>query len=77
MCDGSLHNKGVHLNVYAFDPVSVQHLIDALTNMGLVCTIHKHKAGPRIYISANSAQRLRELVLPYMVPSMMYKLPSS
>lgn len=77
MCDGSLQGKGVHLSVYGFDMISVGHLLTALADMGLVCTIHHHSAGPRIFIPSTYMPRLRELVVPHMVPSMMYKLPKS
>lgn len=40
----------------------------------LKCTIHKHPAGPRIYIMAESMDQLRQLVLPHVVPSMHSKL---
>ena len=74
MGDGSKQNHGLHLSVYAFSDKDVQLLMDALTQMGLECSIHNHAMGPRIYIPKGSMPRLVELVSPFMVPNMMYKL---
>lgn len=78
MDDGSLQGGGLHLNVYGFDTESVARLMAVLQDkFGLKCTIHKHKSHgmtPRIYILASSMDRLRTLVMPYMLPSMKYKL---
>lgn len=42
---------------------------------GLICSIHKiGKIQYRIYINAKSKNKLREIVMPYIVPSMLYKL---
>lgn len=77
ICDGSKQNGGLHLNVYGFDPSSVDRLLAVLREkFSLQCTIHKHKAGPRIYIKKGSMPHLRSLVTPYMVPSMIYKISS-
>jgi hypothetical protein len=75
MGDGSRQGSGLHLNVYGFDPASVDRLMHVLTvKFGLICTVHGHSAGPRIYVHKESMPRLRELVLPHMVPMMHYKL---
>lgn len=74
MGDGSKQNSGLHLSVYAFTDKDVQLLVDALVKMGLECTIHMHTKGPRIYIPKGSMAHLIELVSPFMVPDMMYKL---
>lgn len=43
MDDGSKQNKGMHLNVYAFDKEGVNNLIETLSNKyGFVCSIHYH-----------------------------------
>ncbi len=75
MCDGSKHNKGLHLNTYGFDQDSVNRLIMVLeTKFEVECTIHKHKSGPRIYIPQGSIDKVRVLVKLYMIPSMVYKI---
>ena len=54
MDDGSLQNKGLHLNTYGFSNKDVLKLKSTLENMfgenTLKCSIHKHKKGERIYI---------------------------
>lgn len=75
MDDGSKQGKGLHLNCYAFNQASLELLLEALrTKYSLTCNIHNHKAGKRIYIQAESMPALRDLVRPYFVPSMLYKL---
>jgi len=57
MDDGSLQNKGLHLNTYNFTNEEVLILKRTLENMfldicnnALKCSIHKHSKGPRIYV---------------------------
>lgn len=54
MDDGSIQNKGLHLNTYAFNLEEILKLKSTLENMFgdnlLKCSIHKHKKGYRIYI---------------------------
>lgn len=55
MDDGSLQNKGLHLNTYGFTYEEVVLLKTTLENMFgqnfmLKCSIHNHKKGYRIYI---------------------------
>lgn len=75
MSDGSRQGIGLHLNVYSFDLESVNRLLHVLrVKFDLTCTIHKHKAGPRIYIHKRSIPHLRSLVTSHMVPNIVYKL---
>lgn len=43
---------------------------------GLKCTLHKASNGKgyRIYISRHSVDKVIEIVLPYLTPSMYYKV---
>jgi hypothetical protein len=54
MDDGSIQNKGLHLNTYGFTSKDILILKKTLENMfgenSLKCSIHKHKKGERIYI---------------------------
>jgi type VI protein secretion system component VasA len=54
MGDGSLHNKGLHLSVYAFTTEEVNLLIKVLEHkFGLHCSIHNLSSigdKPRIYV---------------------------
>jgi hypothetical protein len=75
MDDGSRQNKGLHLSVYGYDSESVDRLLNVLQNkFNLKCTIHKHTSGPRIYIWEESMDNLRQLVRPFIIESMTYKI---
>lgn len=74
--DGSKQNKGLHLNVYAFDSGSVERLLLVLRNKyNLICSIHYHSGNsPRIYIFQKSIPTLRLIVQEYIHESIYYKL---
>lgn len=75
MGDGSRQNEGIHLSVYSYSEIECELLISVLTNkFNLKCSLHRHVKGPRIYIDKASTIIVRDLVKPYMVPSMLYKL---
>jgi hypothetical protein len=76
MGDGSRKASGLKINTHSF---SIQDVI-MLTNVLIIkyqldCTILQVKTGQyRIYIKANSMDRLRQIILPYIIPSMLYKI---
>ena len=78
MGDGSRHNLGLHLSVYAFTSDEVKLLMNVLElKFGLKCSIHKLSSiggKPRIYIWQESITKLRLLVDDHIIPSMKYKL---
>lgn len=49
MVDGSIHNKGLHLNTYGFTHEDILILKRTIENMfgnnTLKCSIHKHNKG--------------------------------
>jgi len=75
MGDGSKQNNGIHLSVYAYTLAECDLLVEALNRkFNINCTLHKHNKGPRIYLDKASTLLVRDLVKPYFVPSMYYKL---
>ena len=80
MDDGSLQNKGLHLNTYGFTSQDVLILKYTLENMfgerTLKCSIHKHKKGERIYIWEESMGVVRHNISQFMHSNMLYKLNS-
>ena len=67
--------KGLYICTDCFTFTDVQRLTSYLTETyNLRCSIHKAQGNYRIYILAKSVQTVRDLVLPYMHPSMLYKL---
>ena len=81
MDDGSIQNKGLHLNTYAFNSEDVLKLKSTLENLfgnnSLKCSIHKHKKGNRIYIFGESMDILRNNISVHMHDDMLYKLNSN
>ena len=78
MDDGSLQNKGLHLNTYGFSNQDVLKLKSTLENMfgenTLKCSIHKHKKGERIYIWGESMGVVRHNISKFMHKNMLYKI---
>ncbi len=81
MDDGSLkshQSKEVVLNTQGFSEAEVERLIAALTrNFKLEAKKRKQKEGYQVYISGRSFERFEELVRPYIIPEMMYKIPKT
>ena len=81
MDDGSLQNKGLHLNTYGFTPEGILKLKETLENMygenSLKCSNHKHRRSrERIYIWEESMECLRNNIYQFMDKDMLYKLNS-
>lgn len=76
MDDGSKHGNGLHISVYAFDNEDVDMLMFTLQDkFNLKCSIHYNKDNkPRIYIFKESMVNLINLVKPYFINEMLYKL---
>ncbi len=77
MDDGCWAKPGVRLATNSFKLNDVQFLADLLKKLfDLNCTIQKINTPGQysIYIKAESVLKLRKLVLPYIIPSMRYKL---
>jgi hypothetical protein len=67
--------RGLYLCTDGFTHTDVQRLKDYLSKTyNIKCSLHKVNGRYRIYIFAKSVQAVRDLVLPYMHRSMLYKL---
>ena len=79
MDDGSLkssQSKGVIFNTQVFEMADVERLINAITrNFGLKAKKRKQREGYQIYVSGESFERFCQLVEPFLLPEMVYKLP--
>jgi len=78
MDDGSMkssESKGVLFNTHAFGSEDVDRLIDVLSAFGLVARVRQQSDGIQIYVSGASYERFIELVDPYVIEAMRYKLP--
>jgi hypothetical protein len=75
MDDGAWTGYGVRIATNCFKPEEVKLLANMLVKLyGLNYTIQNIEGHYSIYITKDSIPKLRNLVLPYVVPSMKYKL---
>lgn len=79
MDDGSIkskESKGVILNTQSFSRSEVNRLAQGLELIfGFQAKERKQKEGYQIYLSGHSYERFRELIEPYLLESMWYKVP--
>ena len=72
MGDGGRTQNGLHLATHSFTKKEVNLLIKALkSNFHLNCSVHSQN---RVYIYTKSMPKLREIVTPFMLPEMLYKI---
>jgi hypothetical protein len=76
MQDGSRGtSRGLYICTDSFTLADVKRLAGYLTERYEIrCSVHKSNGNHRVYILAKSVQTVRDLVLPYMHDSMLYKL---
>lgn len=77
MGDGiRVKGKGVVLCTDSYTKEHVDLLVNVLnTKFGLTCTIQQHRANQfRIYIVKSSVEKLRDIVKPFIIPTMLYKI---
>src|SRR2546423_3767514 len=75
MGDGSLLGSGIKISTDSFSIKDCVLLINTLLiKYNINSTIHLNNNKPRIYILADSKDKLISLIKPYMIPSMYYKL---
>lgn len=75
MDDGSKSRHASYFNCQQFDAESQNNMLESLRNLDLKVSLNKDKTYYRIYVSSFSTPHLIELINPYVVPSMRYKLP--
>lgn len=69
-------SRAVVLHTHSFKPFEIKRLMDVLTKMyGLEVYRRKQKDGYQIVISRNSLRKFVELIRPFILTSMLYKLP--
>lgn len=73
--DGTKTGSGFRLNTQSFSKDENLLLIKILKKkFDLNCSLHKQRKHFVIYIKADSMPKFRELVMPYLQKSMLYKL---
>ena len=75
MGGGTKNNKGLSLQTQSFTIKECVFIISILIHKyNLNCNIHMQRNQPTIYISAKSMKIIKPYLLPYFLPSMLYKL---
>lgn len=71
-----INGRGVVLCTDSYIKEDVELLVEVLSKQfGLSCTLHQRKANQfRIYILKGSVDNLSKIVLPFLIPSMKYKI---
>lgn len=79
MDDGSIksrQSKGVIFNTKGFEKPGVELLIDVLNSkFDLLSTLRRQKDGWQIYVSGKSFETFHEIVDPFILEDMRYKIP--
>lgn len=72
---GAKRNKGLIICTDNFTIKEVVTLMNVIIiKYDLICSIHYDNKYPRIFIHKESMGKLRELVSPHIIPSMLYKI---
>lgn len=75
MDDGTWNKPGIRITTNCFVKKEVELLKLVLeTKFNIKSTLHKNNDRYQLYIKQESMYILKELILPYIVPSMLYKL---
>ena len=79
MDDGSIKSskhKGVFLNTQSFNKEGVGELQNILKNkFGVMTTTRTVPGGKQIYLGGKSGEKFIEIIHPYIIPSLKYKIP--
>lgn len=75
MDDGGKGGYGLKLSTESFSYTDVVRLANVISlKFNLICTVQNHGYSYVIYFPKSEILKFRKIVLPYMIPSMMYKL---
>jgi hypothetical protein len=75
MSDGSKVGNAMYLQTQSFSIKECVFIINILIHkFDLNCNIHLQRNQPTIYIFAKSMKKIKSKLLPYFLPSMIYKL---
>lgn len=75
MDDGSKSGGSCYLNTQHFNNESQNNLIESLNNIGIKATLNKDKHYLRIRLLKESSLLMANIIRPYIIESMFYKLP--
>ncbi|KKU31914.1 MAG: LAGLIDADG homing endonuclease [Candidatus Amesbacteria bacterium GW2011_GWB1_47_19] len=75
MDDGSRTYNTVYLNTQQFIKSDQEVLLSKLRELHIAASLNKDKTYQRIRIAVSSIPRLKNVVIPYILPEMRYKIP--
>ncbi len=76
MDDGCRSRNAVYLNSQQFDVSGQRKLLEMLElQWGIDATLNRDKCYRRIRVSVDGTRRLSQLIEPYVIPALRYKLP--
>lgn len=75
MDDGTRIHNTVNFSVHSFTESSIVFLQKLLLQMNITTTIQSDSKGKRLYVKQSSYPVFKNLVKPYILPCMAYKLP--
>ena len=76
MDDGSRSRRSVYLNTQQYDRTSQERLLRLLYDQwGIEATLNRDKTYYRVRISVEGTKRFAQLIEPYLLPELRYKLP--
>ena len=78
MDDGSIkskHHRALILNTQCYNDADLKRLQDCLLNkFGIQTTLRKQKEGKQIYILSTTVEKFVNIIRPFILPEMEYKL---
>ena len=75
MSDGSKVGNAMYLNTQSFTIKECVFIVSIfIYKYNLNCNIHLQRNQPTIYIYAKSIKKIKSRLLPFFLPSMIYKL---
>ena len=75
MGDGTKSGRGLTLQTQSFTIKECVFIISVLIHkFNLDCNIHMQRNQPTIYINSKSMEKIKPYLLPYIFPSMIYKI---
>jgi LAGLIDADG DNA endonuclease family len=76
MDDGCRSRNAVYLNTQQYDEVSQRTVLRLLHEQwGIAGTLNRDKSYLRVRLSVDGTRRLANLITPYLLPELRYKLP--
>ena len=75
MDDGSKNYKGCYFNSQSFDLLSQNILINVLNKLDIEANLNKDKQYFRIRVRTSITPHLMDMIKPYLIKSMLYKIP--